>query len=177
MARQITFVATMRFFSVAEVLHFGLGFLGITFNRNATRETQLRKFNEQYGKSPTVLSDVWSDLVTTDIEAAKLDLSEQNEIGLRSFLIAVYFMYQYPRSMASLGSAFKLHKSTVGGEKLWGWVEKIAALITLKVQWPHDHFSNPNSEKAIITVDGKKTNQDKRYSSTPEEDRTRSTAR
>lgn len=77
--------------TIAEVLRMGLELLRITFRNGVKESTMIDAFTSQYGSTPTVLATVWSDLINTEIESARLDADDMTDKGFRSFMIANYF--------------------------------------------------------------------------------------
>jgi hypothetical protein len=77
--------------TVAEVLRRGLDLLRITFRRDVKQSTKVEKFRSLYGSSPSVIATVWADLITTEIDDARLDAADMTDKGFRSFMIANYF--------------------------------------------------------------------------------------
>eukprot|EP00978_Attheya_sp_CCMP212_P036293 scaffold163334_cov24-Attheya_sp.AAC.1 len=69
------------------------------------------------------------------------------------FMITYFFLFTYPKNRGLMQSRFHMCKKYCGGEKLWNWVSKIAALKALKIRWD-PVLDDANSEIFIITVDG-----------------------
>ena len=83
-----------------------------------------------------------------------LNESDRSEEGFKRLLIAVHFLWAYPKNAAILASTFSICKQQVEGENLWQWVRIIAALKKHKVIWPSDRYNDPESQIFIVTVDG-----------------------
>jgi hypothetical protein len=77
--------------TVAEVLRRGLDLLWITYRREVKQSTKVEEFRSLYGSSPLVIATVWADLITTEIDDARLDAANMTDKGFRSFMIAHYF--------------------------------------------------------------------------------------
>jgi hypothetical protein len=77
--------------TVAEVLRRGLDLLRIIYRRDVKQSTMVEEFRSLYGSSPSVIATVWADLITTEIDDARLDAADMTDKGFRSFMIANYF--------------------------------------------------------------------------------------
>ena len=67
-------------------------------------EKDINKFKKVYGSSPTVVAFTWSDLMTAEEETFQdVDRSEK---GFKRFLIAIHFVWAYPKNADLLALAF-----------------------------------------------------------------------
>jgi len=137
--------------SPADILAQGIRYLGVYSPRSLKGQIEL--FREHYGTSHVVLANIWRDLNETDIEDARLDEKDRNEKGFKTFMIAYYFLFIYPKNRGLIQSRFGICKKYCGGERLWYWVAKIAALKAKMIRWD-PVLNDPNSEIFIITIDG-----------------------
>ena len=177
--------------TVAEVLRRGLDLLRIPYRRDVNQSTTVAEFRSLYGSSPSVIATVWADLITTEIDDARLDAADMTDKGFRSFMIAHYFCKvsrrpslnesltnifakMYPANAKSVGQAFGLAKDFGQGDRVWKWIGKVAALLPTKIYWD-DSLDDPSGPTVIVTVDGKdqkrhevqhpRYNKDRRYCS------------
>lgn len=136
----------------------GLLFLGVSANyqgslgRNKCREM----FKEMYGSSPEVIASIWHDLMNTVVPNASCVAAEKTLDGYGCFLMALCFLWGYPRNATWLRVLFfPIGEKETRGEPLWRWVRKIQALLPTKIKFI-DRFDDddPNNELFIIGVDG-----------------------
>lgn len=137
-----------------EVLARGLALLHIGYRNGVEMPTKIEDFKSHYGSTPSVLAKLWNDLQSTNVEEAKIDGEDVTDIGFRSFMIANYFLCNYPKSSKATGQAFKLKKHVGYGAELWNWIEKIAAMKDVTIFWPEE-LNDPQGAKIIVIVDGK----------------------
>ena len=107
-------------------------------------------FKSHYGSNSTHISVMWSDILM-QLDLKKEDKSENR---FKRLLIAIFFLWAYPKNAAMLASTFGVCKRLVQGEYLWYWVRIIGKLKRYKVIWPTETYNDPNSQIFIITVDG-----------------------
>ena len=110
-------------------------------------------FKKVYGSSPVVVSVLWNDIVTspTTIFPCNRDISEK---GFKKLLIALHFLWAYPKNAEILALAFGVSVRSVQGDNLWNSVQLIAALKSTKITWPRAEYENPNTQIFIVTIDG-----------------------
>ena len=78
-------------------------------------QARIDDFKKFYGSTPIVLTDIWHDMMTTDI-CLKLT-------NLYKFLMAHHFLWAYPKNSKLLASTFKhIGERDARGEELWRWV-------------------------------------------------------
>jgi hypothetical protein len=68
-----------------------LDLLLITFRRDVKQSTIVVEFRSLYGSSPSVIATVWADLITTEINDARVDVADMTDKCFRLFTIASYF--------------------------------------------------------------------------------------
>ena len=131
-----------------EMLVQGLLLAGVS-QRSIDRckdSTNDEKFLLRYGSNQVVLCQIWEDLQTTTIEAAR---APPKQLVLKYFLMANHFLRHYGVE-SERALAYGLHRDTCR-DWSWHYVEKIAALKGQKIIWPDDEFGE---DLWILTVDG-----------------------
>jgi hypothetical protein len=114
--------------------------------RKSKIETNIRRFVNYYGSSPTVCTILWEDLQTTFTPEAQI---HDNKLNSKYFLMALNHLKCYPKEIDREGPWSISHK--VGREWVWFYLEKIQALKAEKITWPADNFGN---DIWAISVDG-----------------------
>ena len=75
------------------------------------RNKHIDDFKSHYGTNPTRLSFLWCDLITsTDIG---LEANDRSEKGFKQLLIALHFLWAYPKNATILASTFAISKGMV----------------------------------------------------------------
>ena len=97
----------MMMISTERMLAEGLMTLQIEI-KNKSFERQVDEFCKHYGAVPAALSKQWFDLTTTQIKEVKLSEKEKTEKGLKTFLRAHYFLWNYPKNSNNFASRFKI---------------------------------------------------------------------
>lgn len=123
--------------------------LDIKFRRTTLLKTKTDAFKSQYGTHPDILAEVWFD-----VQQGDLDESDQSEAGFKSFLMANYFLWTYPKNSRVLGQSFGICERYSRGNPIWRWVAKIRGLKASKIVWP-ERLDSPDTEIFVISVDGK----------------------
>jgi len=114
--------------------------------RRCLHSTNVNKFLKRYGSMPLVLSEMWEDLQTTEIEEARVP---KGKLHLKYFLMAHHFLRHYPvESERALWCGW--HEDTCR-DWTWYFVEKIGALKGQKITWPDDNYGD---DILIMSVDG-----------------------
>jgi hypothetical protein len=120
-----------RIFEVDEMLRIGLDWAGFDVSRQSTvnLDTNVRRFQSNFGSSPLVCSALWKDLVTTDIPEARIH--PKTSATLDKYLLALYFLKGYPTE-EKLAAHSKMCEKVA---RKWAWLFacKIQALKTKKV--------------------------------------------
>ena len=153
--QQITGQLTMVLFSVSDVCDRGLRFAKIKVIQRWLQQRKLEEFHALYGQDPLVLATQWYDLSTTDCLPDDLCLSqkEKDGCGLKMFMAAHFYLWQYPKNTKTFAGQFNMCDSYAKGKHLWTWIERIAGLKAIKIFWPQ-HLNNADSEIVIVTIDG-----------------------
>jgi hypothetical protein len=141
--------------SPTDALWRGLQYCGLGRGQQKamTLNNKVSEFKAHYGSSPFVIANIWSDLCTTTIEGARLKEEEKLEKGFKKFMIGMFFLWTYPKSMQLMTSRFHAALRSLQGEELWYWPKKVQALKGLKIGWA----SGSESDDEIIiglSVDG-----------------------
>ena len=139
--------------SVSDVQRKGLQACAGCKFEGKSNESRNEQFHAHYGSSPYDLANIWYDLTETDIPGAALTASENNETGFIMFLVAHYFLWNYPRNSQQLASRFNICERYARGEPVWKWIQKIAALKEKKIVW-QPGFDDPHSAIFFMTIDG-----------------------
>ena len=139
-----------------DILHRGLTFLGITPG-NRSVAWKRRQFGEAFGSDPETLADQWCDLCSHPIIGQldpdlRMRETDKTLIGLKSFFIAHYFIWHYPRNSTTTANALTVNAKKCKGAPFLRWVRMIGALKAAKVFWPAE-LDDPNGPTNVITVD------------------------
>jgi len=104
---------------------------GLEMEQNRQRKGNPEwQFKRLFGSSPTVIADVWCQVLPT------LDEKDKSPQGFRKFMIAQHFLWAYPKNATVLAELFQgVGLKVVQGSSLWNMVAKIAALVQSKVEW------------------------------------------
>ena len=110
-------------FTPSQVLSRGFAaYSGLSNNHDGTmNEKDVNMFKKVYGSSPVVVSVLWNDIVTspTTIFPCNRDISEK---GFKKLLIALHFLWAYPKNAEILALAFGVSVRSVQGDNLWNSV-------------------------------------------------------
>jgi len=137
-----------------DIMREGLLHMGFCVDKQARRscENNWNEYKRHYGPSPSAAALIWDDLCTTDIPESKLSDNEKGQKGLKFFHMALYFLYNYPRSAYVLASRFDVAHKNAGGDPLWKWVSRVAGLRAKVIKFPEE-FSDPNGREFAMTLD------------------------
>ena len=116
-------------------------------------QTNITKFKEHFGPSPSVIAVVWSDILASDLDLG-LDQNDRSECGFKKLLTALHFLWAYPKNASILASTCGTNKRDVEGERLWKWVKVLDKLKAIKIVWPAEKYNDPNGQIYLATVDG-----------------------
>ena len=126
-------------------------FSGLPNNHNGVvTEGDIKLFRKHFGASPTTIASLWCDLISHK-EMINMPEKDDTERGFKKFLIAVHFLWAYPKNGDILATAFQVNLRQVQGENLWVWVHRIAALKALKIVWPTAEYQDPNRQVFIVS--------------------------
>jgi hypothetical protein len=115
-------------------------------------ERRTDDFKSHYGSSPVVVANIWYDMMTTDINLG-LTESDKSDKGFKMLMIALHFLWTYPKNSKILASRFGICERKARGEPLWRWVRMLAKLKAKKFVWDAS-LDDPNSQVFIVSVDG-----------------------
>jgi hypothetical protein len=100
-------MATLDILTADQIMRLGLLQVGFSEARqeSASRKTNIERFTAFYGSSPLVCAQIWEDLLTTDLEEARIDTEEARGSGVcfTHFLMTMYFFKIYPTMMQIQG--------------------------------------------------------------------------
>jgi hypothetical protein len=92
-------------------------------------------------------------MTTSEIEDLNMTEKEKSEKGFKMFLVAMHFLWTYPKNSKILATRFGMCERYVRGENLWIWIRRIAIMKQKKIVWD-DTMDDPTSQIYIVTVDG-----------------------
>ena len=98
-----TSIATMNL-SPNDVRRRGLALVHVTEQEQASKGMGLcdEMFRSVFGSPAECLSDMWDDLCHTNIVIARLNAAEKTPQGFKMFMMAHYFLWNYPRNSVLL---------------------------------------------------------------------------
>ena len=128
------------------VLAYGLSLLKLDSKRSNSAK-RIEKFKAHYGADPLVMASQWFDLSHGTLT------SKEVRRGLKMFLVAHYFLWNYPRNATQLGDKFDMCPEYAQGKHLWDWIAHLASLESKVIYWPAS-LNCPTTEKVAISVDG-----------------------
>ena len=130
-----------------EVLKIGLRLVNFTSKRirNAKKATNDHRFGQQFGVTAEIAVRVFHDLQTTIFEEA---LVEASDADIRYFLLALYFLKNYPKEYET--EAVFDWSPKWARDKYWFWCMKIQGLKLEKVVFPQFE----DDDEWVMTVDG-----------------------
>lgn len=146
----VAFAADLDIRTEDEILNVGLTLLGWSekqIRRPKEDECNLDRYSSMFGMQPHVMAQLWEDLQTTTIEAAKLgDPSEKQLLKLHW---GTHFLYRYPTGKESMNIWNKCENNV--RDSTWDFVIKIQALKPAKIVWPLPTHAN---DIWMVSVDG-----------------------
>jgi hypothetical protein len=114
-----------------DLMSIGLELVGFGAYRQKSvqRATNLKRFKSFYGSAPVVYANIWEDLMTTDIEEARVSPSDA---VLKNYLLAIHFLKVYPTDERLAGQ----FKTCVKTARKWAWfyLKKVQMLKAKKVR-------------------------------------------
>ena len=145
------------FLTVKDVCCFGLKLAKIRLLDKWDQERKELEFHKHYGSSSLTYASLWHDILHFDdfddqTNHLKLKQKEKSMKGFKSFMVAVYFFWNYPRNSNVLASRFE-HQCEFycPGYHLWIWVERIQMMKKKVIVWPKDL---PQDLTYAFTIDG-----------------------
>ena len=137
----------------SEVLIRGFrAYSGLPNDHNGTlNQKDVTTFKKIYGSSPSIIAFIWSAISTSEQYVNSKEISEK---GFKSFLMAVHFLWAYPKNSEILALAFGVSVKQAQGTKLWNSIGMIASLKFSVIIWPTERYDDPNTPIFIVSVDG-----------------------
>ena len=135
--------------SPSDALEFGIQILNV---KAKTKEQKEIEFRKHYGSSSLDIAEMWYDLLQLKKEA-KLKEKERGERGFKRFLIAMYWLWTYPKNTSMTASRFGICKEYCKGESLWKWISRIALLKDKKIKWDQS-LDSADTEIFTVSADG-----------------------
>jgi DDE superfamily endonuclease len=126
-------------FTRDEMLYHGLSLLGWTddkLDRNSKNKDAKHDswFSSEYGAGPHVVAQIWEDLLTTDIQDAKLSDATREDVS--NLLYTLHLIKCYPTE------GQRQNKWHACDRKLrddgWSMLVRLQALKVSKIVWPSD---------------------------------------
>ena len=160
-----------------QMLERGLVLCQVDVDKQArsSRKSNVESFRAEFGPDPKVLVEIWHDLQTTNVEAARIDVTKRG-VTVENYLIAFNFLKRYPKSKVQ-GNRFNCAKNTILKWR-WYFVDRIKALVDEKIVWPKEWSDGSDVPTLLFTVDGVHFQQNEpthgRWSKTPSTIRTSS---
>jgi DDE superfamily endonuclease len=139
-----------------EVLTRGLTLAGFGTHKQerVDDKANVDRFIDHFGSHPRVYAQIWEDLQTTNVAAARVDGSAKAlEKAFGYFMATLYFLTKYPTEKER-STIFDCCERSC---REWGWtfLQKISALKVEKIVWPPDWVpGNPNLPYFLLSVDG-----------------------
>jgi DDE superfamily endonuclease len=135
--------------TTAEILQQGLALIHYDGERQAQagNVTKREVFKSHYGSQPEVVRQIWHDLQSTTIPAARVEAT--NEKVIEFYFQAHHFLTVYPREQqrtALFGTSIRTCR-----DRIWEFVDKLAYLKQAKITWPEEWAEN--CPRFPITVD------------------------
>ena len=143
-------------YSPEKARDLALGFLAGVKPIGKTDRWKEEELRAHYGTSSAVLANQWFDLIfsaDTIPDLDRLTYSEVSEAGFKRFMMAHFWMWQYPKNARTFGSRFSVCESLATGNKIQKWIQRIAALLAKKIFWPAN-LDATNTQTYVITIDG-----------------------
>jgi len=85
-------------------------------------------FKKNFGSDPEDVSEIFNELFLF------VDPSEMGASGFKQFMVALYFLWNYPKNSFVLSTVFQHYcERYCRGEHIWKWVARIAALKESKI--------------------------------------------
>jgi len=123
-----------RVLTVDQILSIGLNLAGFDSawqTSNAARETHLRMFLSSYGSMPKVYAALWQDLLTTEVDAARLHPGTKKGDTIKNFFMALHFLKNYHKEDVMAGP--NKNQSATVRANVFHILRKIQALKDVKV--------------------------------------------
>ncbi|CAJ1935487.1 unnamed protein product, partial [Cylindrotheca closterium] len=82
-------------------------------------EQNIRIFKAFFGPTPSTICFVWQDILQSKNEELGLHPSDKSEKGFKRLLIALHFLWAYPKNAIILANTTGTSERMVQGEFLW----------------------------------------------------------
>jgi hypothetical protein len=105
----------------------GLALAGFAINNQQDVSANDRRFKSMYGSSALVVSKIWHDLCTTEVEDARIASTDD----IKMFFLALHFLKCYPTEEL-LSGKFKMSEKSCR-KWIWYYIKKVQALKVKKV--------------------------------------------
>ena len=131
-----------------EILRFGLLLANFSICKQETvlSEHNIRRFKSHFGSSPLVCAAIWADLISTDIQEARIIPFAG---ALDKFFLSLFFLKTCATEEKL--SAFSRSCEKVARRWVWFFVSKLQALKTKKVKRMIIHVFCPLHENPELT--------------------------
>ena len=147
---------TMIILTPNEIAREGLELCSVVHGIECSLAQIYKDFRSLYGSDPLTVANIWYDMNTTAIPEASLSEKEKLH-GLKMFMLAMYFLWNYPRNTTTLARTFKVNEKYASGRALWKWIARIQALKGTKIVWEKNCALDRDDRplpKFAISVDG-----------------------
>ena len=128
-------------------MKYGLEIMGIKARKE---KTKVFEFHKHFGSSPLDIAQMWSNLCELE---GKLKPKEKSMRGFNRFLMAIFWLWTYPKNSSLMASRFKVCKDYCQGKHLWTWIQRVADLKEQKIKWD-DSLDDPAGEIFVVSADG-----------------------
>jgi hypothetical protein len=142
-------------FSADEMMKRGLICVNFSLEQQARvqRKTNVQRFKRAFGSNALVYAQVWEDLQTTSVQAARILVRPKDaDKKLNAFLHAVFFLRKYPTEDDG-SPRFEMSVRTARDTK-WYYVRKLQALKAQKITWPEEWEGAGDIPVFLVSVDG-----------------------
>ena len=106
-------------------------------------------FHSLYGSDAVVLAKMWHDVCQVN----RMTKKEKSKHGLKFFLMAHFYLWNYPRNNRQFAVQFDVCDEYARGKHLWDWIARIVALKDKKIKWS-GNLDAENTATFILSVDG-----------------------
>lgn len=137
-----------------RVRALGLELIGLDSARqermSASFKTKL--FAVHFGSVELDIAEIWYDLQQGDFPGACLTPQENSMKGFKRFMIALFFLWTYPRNSFLLATRFNICERYCRGKELYDWIDKIACLYSKKIKWD-ESIADPSTSEWGFSID------------------------
>ena len=135
-----------------QVLELGLDYIGLGKMRQERMSESFKTevFHWHYGSSPLVVATIWYDMCHSG--HAVLQPKDKTLKGFKHYMVAMFFLWVYPRNAGLTMTRFDICEKYCRGKKLWYWIEKISELKEKVIKWDPS-IGSPNSSAFAGSID------------------------